>query len=272
MKYQRMKLRKTLLSVAEKPKMYKKEFEEESDLEQDWIDDHEENLVTLEREKIRKKFDKEQKKRGEDGEKPMKEKELTERLAAADELAKSIKADRKAKYTTAKGSEDKLVQQLRKLDERILIQKTNATDKDEGKGTVLALLLSFRVVLIQSLSSCRNLARYFQDQLHRSSNFRQVVQRARRSSQQDLLENSSRKVHLGRQLCRSRLRLVVGQLLPSSLVSHNFSSHNSFCRRRRLFQLHASNCILVLPPPLALCPFHPLPLYLPFSGVQICRF
>ncbi|GAA5876326.1 hypothetical protein JCM16303_007100 [Sporobolomyces ruberrimus] len=133
MKYQRMKLRKTLLSVAEKPKMYKKEFEEESDLEQDWIDDHEENLVTLEREKIRKKFDKEQKKRGEDGEKPMKEKELTERLAAADELAKSIKADRKAKYTTAKGSEDKLVQQLRKLDERILIQKTNATDKDEGK-------------------------------------------------------------------------------------------------------------------------------------------
>lgn len=133
MKYQRMKLRKTLLSVAAKPKMYKKEFEEESDLEQDWIDEHEQNLVTLEREKIRKKFEKEQKKLAEENSKPMKDKELEERLKAADELAKSIKADRKGKYETAKGNEDKLVGQLRKLDERILVQKTNATDKDEGK-------------------------------------------------------------------------------------------------------------------------------------------
>ncbi|GAA5932048.1 DNA topoisomerase 1 [Sporobolomyces koalae] len=133
LKYQRMKLRKTLLSVADKPKMYKKEFEEESDLEQDWIDEHEKNLVVLEREKIRKKFDKEQKKLAEENEKPMKDEELETRLKAADELAKSIKHDRKEKYTTAKGNEDKLVTQLRKLDERILVQKTNATDKDEGK-------------------------------------------------------------------------------------------------------------------------------------------
>jgi DNA topoisomerase-1 len=140
-----MKLRKTLLSVADKPKMYKKEFEEESDLEQDWIDEHEKNLVVLEREKIRKKFDKEQKKRSEDGEKPLKDKELEERLKAADDLAKSIKQDRKEKYTTAKGGEDKLVTQLRKLDERILVQKTNATDKDEGKGELS--LLSFRTLL-----------------------------------------------------------------------------------------------------------------------------
>ncbi|GAA5962494.1 hypothetical protein JCM3765_004318 [Sporobolomyces pararoseus] len=133
MKYQRMKLRKTLFSVASKPKKYKEEFEEESDLEQDWIDEHEKNLVSLEKEKIRKKFEKEQKKRSEDGEKLSKDKELDERLKAADELAKSIKQDRKEKYTTAKGSEDKLVTALRKLDERILVQKTNATDKDEGK-------------------------------------------------------------------------------------------------------------------------------------------
>lgn len=136
-----MKLRKTLLSVASKPKMYKKEFEEESDLEQDWIDEHEKNLVTLEREKIRKKFDKEQKKLAEENSKPMKDKELEERLKAADELAKSIKADRKAKYETAKGNEEKLVGQLRKLDDRILVQKTNATDKDEGKGELTLPLL-----------------------------------------------------------------------------------------------------------------------------------
>ncbi|GAA5838501.1 hypothetical protein JCM3766R1_005996 [Sporobolomyces carnicolor] len=133
MKYQRMKLRKTLFSIADKPKKYKQEFEEESDLEQDWIDEHEKNLVVLERDKIRKKFDKEQKKRADDGEKPLKDKELDERLKAADELAKQIKHDRKEKYATAKGTEDKLVTQLKKLDERIMVQKTNATDKDEGK-------------------------------------------------------------------------------------------------------------------------------------------
>lgn len=141
MKYQRMKLRKTLFSIADKPKKYKQEFEEESDLEQDWIDEHEKNLVVLERDKIRKKFDKEQKKRADDGEKPLKDKELDERLKAADELAKQIKHDRKEKYATAKGTEDKLVTQLKKLDERIMVQKTNATDKDEGKGE-----LSFREV------------------------------------------------------------------------------------------------------------------------------
>jgi DNA topoisomerase-1 len=134
MKYQRMKLRKTLMSVAAKPKKYKEEFPEESDLEQDWIDEHEKNLVVLEKEKIRKKFEKEQKKLSEEGGKPMKDKELDERLKAADELAKSIKQDRKEKYTNAKGTEDKLVTQLQKLDDRIMVQKTNATDKDEGKG------------------------------------------------------------------------------------------------------------------------------------------
>ncbi|GAA6058898.1 hypothetical protein JCM10212_002850 [Sporobolomyces blumeae] len=133
LKYQRMKLRKTLLSIADKPKKYKGEFGEESDLEQDWIDEHEENLVVLEREKIKKKFDKEQKKREEENEKPMKESELKERLKAADELAKSIKHDRKEKYTTAKGNEDKLVTAIRKIDDRIQVAKTNATDKDEGK-------------------------------------------------------------------------------------------------------------------------------------------
>lgn len=149
-----MKLRKTLLSIAAKPKMYKKEFEEESDLEQDWIDEHEQNLVTLEREKIRKKFDKEQKKLAEENSKPMKDKELEERLKAADELAKSIKADRKGKYETAKGNEDKLVGQLRKLDERILVQKTNATDKDEGKGENLTLFLTLLLSTRKFYSSC----------------------------------------------------------------------------------------------------------------------
>ncbi|GAA6032621.1 hypothetical protein JCM8097_004843 [Rhodosporidiobolus ruineniae] len=134
LKYQRMKLRKQLFANADKPKKYKEEYgDDESDLDDDWIVEHEANLVTLEREKIRKKFEKENAKRETEGEKPMKDKELDERLKAADELAKTIKRERKAGYTESKHGEDKILLNLRKMDERIQVAKTNALDKDEGK-------------------------------------------------------------------------------------------------------------------------------------------
>ncbi|GAA5891687.1 hypothetical protein JCM6882_006167 [Rhodosporidiobolus microsporus] len=134
LKYQRMKLRKALFATASKPKKYKEEYgDDETDLDDDWIVEHEKNLVVLEREKIKKKFDKENAKLEAEGEKKMKDKELDERLKAADELAKTIKRERKAGYTESKHSEDKLLQQLQKMDERISVAKTNALDKDEGK-------------------------------------------------------------------------------------------------------------------------------------------
>ncbi|GAA5826565.1 hypothetical protein JCM11251_002432 [Rhodosporidiobolus azoricus] len=134
LKYQRMKLRKALFAVTDKPKKYKEEYgDDESDLEDEWIVEHEKHLVEAEREKIRKRFDKEQKKLEEEGGKKMKDKELDERLKAADDLAKQIKRDRKSGYTETKVGEDKLLQNLRKMDDRIAVQKTNALDKDEGK-------------------------------------------------------------------------------------------------------------------------------------------
>ncbi|GAA5977985.1 hypothetical protein JCM11641_004348 [Rhodosporidiobolus odoratus] len=134
LKYQRMKLRKALFATADKPKKYKEEYgSDESDLDDEWIQEHEANLVVLEREKIRKKFDKENKKLEEANEKVQPEKELTERLKAADELAKKIKKERKSGYTETNAGEDKLVTQLRKMDERISVAKTNQLDKDEGK-------------------------------------------------------------------------------------------------------------------------------------------
>ncbi|GAA5865157.1 hypothetical protein JCM1840_003926 [Sporobolomyces johnsonii] len=134
LKYQRMKLRKQLFAVADKPKKYKEEYgADESDLDDEWISSHEAALVVLEREKIRKKFEREQKKREEDGEKPMKDDELEERLKAADELEKQIKKDRKGGYTETKLGEEKIVAALKKMDDRIQVAKTNALDKDEGK-------------------------------------------------------------------------------------------------------------------------------------------
>ncbi|GAA6002945.1 hypothetical protein JCM10207_001912 [Rhodosporidiobolus poonsookiae] len=134
LKYQRMKLRKALFAVADKSKKYKEEYgDDESDLDDEWIQEHEKNLVVLEREKIRKKWEKENAKLEAEGEKVHPQKELDERLKAADDLAKKIKKERKAGYTETNASETKLVQQLVKLDDRIQVAKTNAVDKDEGK-------------------------------------------------------------------------------------------------------------------------------------------
>lgn len=67
----------------------------------------------------------------------MPEKELKERLKAADDLEKQIKRDRKSGYEETKLSEDRIVNNLQKLDERIQVAKTAAVDKDEGKGESL---------------------------------------------------------------------------------------------------------------------------------------
>ncbi|GAA5964101.1 hypothetical protein JCM8115_005340 [Rhodotorula mucilaginosa] len=102
-------------------------------LDDDWIQEHEKQLVVLEGEKIRQKFEKENAKPEGEGEKPLPEKELTERLKAADELKKTIKRDRKNGYEETKMSEERIVAALKKMDERIQVAKLAATDKDEGK-------------------------------------------------------------------------------------------------------------------------------------------
>lgn len=135
LKYQRRKLRYALLALApeKKKKAYKEFTEDESDVDDEWIQGHEENLVVLEREKIRRKFDKDNKKLEETNEPVLPESELKERLQAADELEKNLKAEKKKGWKESKLSEDKLVAAIRKMDDRIAVQKTAALDRDEGK-------------------------------------------------------------------------------------------------------------------------------------------
>lgn len=111
--------------------------EDESDIDDEWILQHEESLVVLEREKITKKFQKEQKKHEEEGTKPLPDSELKDRLKAADDLEKSLKSERKKGWKESKLSEAKLIAAISKMDDRIQVAKTNATDKDEGKEVSL---------------------------------------------------------------------------------------------------------------------------------------
>lgn len=67
----------------------------------------------------------------------MKAKDLQDRLEAADDLAKRLKSERKAKKVDGRGDAEKVVASLKKMDERIAAAKTSALDRDEGKETSL---------------------------------------------------------------------------------------------------------------------------------------
>src|SRR5271170_7812424 len=67
LKYQKQRLKKQMLDID--PKLRKKRpetFIEESDLDDEWILQHQKDLVEREREKIKKKFEKENEKREKD--------------------------------------------------------------------------------------------------------------------------------------------------------------------------------------------------------------
>ncbi len=211
LKYQKMKLRKALLHSTGGKKAFAKYKEPESDLEDDWVKEHEKQLVVLEREKITKKFDKEnvQRAEGEEKQAPLPKSVLKERLEAADALAEKIKEERKAKYTETKLSDDKLVANIDKLDERIKLQKMAVLDKDEGKE--ISLGTSKINYLGKSLCLCAWSSRHLTDLIAchcRPPHHVPVVRQARRPAGQDVLQDPHREVQVGRRGNRGRLRLV----------------------------------------------------------------
>lgn len=140
LKYQRMKLRYTLWTIDPDNKKKHKQYREmESDLEDDWMEKHEEELVEKERAKIKKKWEKDNEKRKAEGEKELSEKELKDMLKAADEFGKEIKTERKKHHVEPRKAQTtaKVLEAIAKLDERIDAQKLQALDREEGKEVSL---------------------------------------------------------------------------------------------------------------------------------------
>lgn len=103
LKYQRMKLRHTLFTIDSKNKKKHDELlEDESDLDDDWIASHEEDLAEKDREKIRKKFEKENEKLVAEGEPAQKQKVLDDRLANVDDNLERLKEERKTQECVAR--------------------------------------------------------------------------------------------------------------------------------------------------------------------------
>ena len=138
-KYQRMKLRKQLFNLDPKMKKKPEYADMESDLEDDWIKQHEVDLVVKEREKIVSRFNKQNEKFAAEGEPTVPEAELKDRLKAADELAARLKEESKLKTIAPKSSVtvEKLLASIGKLDDRISAIKNQAIDKEENKEVAL---------------------------------------------------------------------------------------------------------------------------------------
>ncbi|KXS15148.1 hypothetical protein M427DRAFT_123840 [Gonapodya prolifera JEL478] len=115
LKYERRKIREQILELDPKRKR-KTEYAEESDLDEDWIEQHEKFLEEQEKERLAKKLEKENERRKEEGE------ELLTHL------------DPPVKKTP---SLDRLEDQFEKINERIKAQKLAMVDKDENKTTAL---------------------------------------------------------------------------------------------------------------------------------------
>ncbi|EEH16071.1 hypothetical protein PABG_06158 [Paracoccidioides brasiliensis Pb03] len=142
LKYQQWRLKQMMLDLD--PKLKKKKgaayFELDESLDQEWIKEHQAFLVEEQRQKIKKKFEKDNEKRVAEGEKEMKAKELEERLEAANELEAKFKKENKSKKVVPEGkgvTVEKLENQLLKLGQRIENMSLQAEDKENNKEVAL---------------------------------------------------------------------------------------------------------------------------------------
>ena len=171
LKYQKWRVKQMMLDVD--PKIKKKKgaefFELDEDLDQQWIQEHQNFLVEELGQKITKKFEKENEKLKADGAKEMKHKELTERLEAADDLAKKFKQENKKNKVEAEGKGptiEKLEGNLEKLDQRVATMLVQAEDKESNKEVALG---TSKIVRISSALSAGNVEKLLMGaaELHR---------------------------------------------------------------------------------------------------------
>jgi hypothetical protein len=126
------------------PKIKKKKgaeyFERPEDLNMEWVKAHQDAEVEELRQKITKKFEKDNEKLKADGEKEMKPKELEERLEKAEELAAKYKKENKTGKVEAEGKGptiEKLEGNIDKLHQRIENMKIQMEDKEGNKEVAL---------------------------------------------------------------------------------------------------------------------------------------
>ena len=193
LRYQQYRAKQMMLDLD--PKLTKKRgaeyFALPEGLDEDWVKEHHAALVEEQRQKIRKKFEKENEKLVAEGSKEMKAKELEQRMEVADELEAKYKAERKKGKIEAEGkapSIEKLEANLDKLDTRITTMKTQSEDRENNKEVALGTskIVSFPTVHLDYRSKRLTFA-----ELYRSSINGCLLQEVQRSDRALLLQDSA---------------------------------------------------------------------------------
>lgn len=185
LRYQQWRLKQMMLDVDPKQKKKKgaEYFELPEDISQEWVHDYQKNVVEEQREKIKKKYEKDNEKLIAEGGKKMSGKDLDERLAVADDLEKKYKKENKTGKVEAEGKSPdiaKLEGSLQKLSERIETMKFQSEDKENNKEVALGTSKIVSDYIFAS-SDERGLT---SPELYRSTShgcLRQEVQRAHRA-------------------------------------------------------------------------------------------
>jgi DNA topoisomerase-1 len=134
-----MKLRHALFAMDAKYKKQAEYADEESDLDEDAIEEHEEQMREKEIEKVQKKFVKDNEKLAEDGKSPLEDDVLKERTDAVEAEFKRLKKERgtgKAALRRDKAV-GKIEDNITKLDEKIKTFKLQMEDREAGKEVAL---------------------------------------------------------------------------------------------------------------------------------------
>lgn len=132
------------MMLALDPSLKKKKgaayFNIDEDIDDEWISEHQAFLVEEQRQKIQKKFDKDNEKLAAEGEKEMKAKELEERMEAARELEKKFNRENKTGKVEVEGkgtTVEKLETNITKLEQRVDNMSVQAQDKEDNKEVAL---------------------------------------------------------------------------------------------------------------------------------------
>ncbi|KAF7321369.1 DNA topoisomerase I [Mycena kentingensis (nom. inval.)] len=139
LKYDRMKLRHALFGLEKKYKKDPKYAEDESDIDDDWIETHEDACKAKEIEKVQKKFAKENEKLVEEGKGAQDDSVLDQRIETIEDDFKTLAKERGTGKATLKREKpvDKIIESIDKLTQKIKDSKLQIVDKSEGKEVAL---------------------------------------------------------------------------------------------------------------------------------------
>ncbi|PYI13544.1 topoisomerase I [Aspergillus violaceofuscus CBS 115571] len=142
LRYQRWRFKQQMLNLEPtlKKKKGAKFFEMDEDMDMDWVKEHQAFLLEEQRQKIQKKFEKDNEKLVADGEKEMKASELNSRLEVVKDMEKRFNKENKTGKVEAEGKAptvEKLETAIKKLEQRIETMELQAQDKEDNKEVAL---------------------------------------------------------------------------------------------------------------------------------------